>query len=106
MYEYCERNRINLFEFVPLTFVLNLNEGSYEGEQAFFNGFYNSHRPEGIEEGKLNLKRKKGNPNHYYNLPGKVGGTACKYEIREGFTTEKTPYLWILKPTFYNRVRI
>jgi hypothetical protein len=68
--------------------------------------FYNQHRPEGTEAGELLLRRRRANLNHLCHYGSKVGGNHCKYDIREAFATDSTPYLWILKPTFYNRVGI
>lgn len=37
---------------------------------------------------------------------GRTGGLYCKYEVKDAYNSEETPYYWILKPTFYNRVSI
>lgn len=44
------------------------------------------------------------NPNNFFNQSQKTGGVFSKYEIKDSFAIKNTPYLWILKPTFYNRV--
>ena len=76
---------MNAFDFMPLTFVLNLAESTFELEQAFFLRFYNNHRPESMELGEVSLRRRRVNPNHLYSLAPKTGGLYSKYEVRPGF---------------------
>ena len=54
----------------------------------------------------MQLRRRRVNPNHMFNYLPKAGGLYCKYKISSGFQADNSPYLWILKPTFFNRVSI
>jgi hypothetical protein len=63
--EYCENHRINAFEFLPITFVLNLTDPTYDASQAFFLHFHHSHNPKATpEHPSLHLRRRRPNPNH------------------------------------------
>jgi hypothetical protein len=39
--EYCELNKINAFDFLPLTFIVNTLDSNFEGQQKAFLDFFN-----------------------------------------------------------------
>lgn len=95
---------MNAFDFIPITFILNFALPTFEQDQLFFRKFYNENNPQQsahVEE--LRLRRRRMNPNNLFSLTPKNAGVHCKYQIHEGFKIENSPFLWILKPTFYNR---
>lgn len=53
MTDFCEANRMNVFEFVPVTFVLSLSDSSFESIQNQFMKFYEANLPETSEASKL-----------------------------------------------------
>jgi hypothetical protein len=81
LFEYCEPHKINLFEFAPLTFVLNLLDSDYESEQARFLHFYhqNSPKKDAPEPTGLALRRRRGNPNHLLLVDKTIHANFCKY---------------------------
>jgi hypothetical protein len=79
--EYCELHKINVFEFIPLTFVLNILDSNYESEQAQFLNFYheNKSKKEAGELSTLSLRRRRGNPNHLLPISKEIRSHFCKY---------------------------
>lgn len=52
----------------------------------------------------LTLRRRRGNPNHLLPIDKAIHTNFCKYEVAPAYKIDDSPYLWILKPTSYNRV--
>lgn len=104
--EYCDVNKINTFDFVPVTFCLNLADSNFENSQNHFLKFYELHLPPEMKSEKkkhwLNLPKKR----FTTNVEKKISYFYCKPEIRDVYLAEDSQYLWILKPTFWNQVQL
>lgn len=79
--EYCEAHKYNAFEFIPLTFVLNILDSNFESEQARFLSFYRQFQPnkDAAEISTLSLRRRRGNPNHLLPIDKTIHSHFCKY---------------------------
>lgn len=96
---------MNAFEYVPVTFVLNLADSNFENVQNQFIKFYEANLPEDMQEkGRkkwLDIPRK----NQTKKTQKKYNYHYCRPYIKDVFMTVDSAYLWILKPAFYNRVQ-
>jgi hypothetical protein len=107
--EYCEANHLNAFDFLPITFVLNTLDNAFDAQQAAFIAFFNDHThnpKDGKAKTSLLIRKRAINMGSSLHVDKKQLALTSKYEIKEAFTTPNSQYLWILKPTFYNRVTI
>jgi hypothetical protein len=104
--EYCETRKINAFEFIPLTFVLNTLDRNFDTQQSSFIAFYNDNNVKKEEKAKTSLaiRKKSINMSNSLQLDKKQHFSQSKYEISDVYSSPISKYLWILKPTFYNRV--
>ena len=105
--EHCELSKVNAFEFLPPTFVLNTHDAAFDSQQANFLAFYYAHAPDPPAKQKTALQiRKRTSLGGSFAVDKNAHTVHCKYEVREPFTSPNSKGMWILKPTFYNRVPI
>lgn len=106
--EYAELNKINAFEFIPLTFILNTLESTFEAQQTHFLNFYYEHTPQqpnSKQKSSLSIMKR---PilSGSISLDKKTQPVHSKYEIKEAYTSPNSKGLWILKPSYFNRVNL
>jgi hypothetical protein len=100
--------KINAFEFIPITFVLNTLDVSFEWQQGqFLNFYYKLTPPLGNTKLKTSLQIvKKSLVSASLLMEKKMHTVHSKYEVHGAFDNPSTKALWILKPTFLNRVHV
>ena len=87
--------------------MLGLSDSNFETAQNQFIKFYEANLPESdnfVEKEKkrwLNIPRRRVSSNNYDR---RLGYQYSKPQIKDSFIGYNSSYLWILKPTFYNRV--
>ncbi|CAD8204297.1 unnamed protein product [Paramecium octaurelia] len=99
---YCEENKIDIMNFVPLTFVLDFTNDKADMCLLQFLQYYESNAPQSIKlhdtQNKFyNIRRQL---NTYMQITDKII-QINKSKIPSTFLGQD--YLWILKPTQYNR---
>lgn len=115
MINFCESNKLNVFNYVPLTYIIDLSSGEEDMALHNFIKFYNRNLPANNSQHRLEsvmLPRIKHQPyssttNNQSKRP--QGLFYCQPVMSKTFVAEnekgESPYLWILKPTFMNRGR-
>ena len=98
-------NKINVFDFLPVTFCLSLSDPNFDNHQNHFLKFFELNLPEAL---KPNSKK------HWLTLPRrrlsnsperKVSYFYSKPELKETYVSDNSQFLWILKPSYHNQVR-
>jgi len=103
--EYCEANKRNVFEIVPATFVLNLKDNLFQNSLYSFLRFFELNMPVELKaENRKLWVLIKGEGSTTYTPDRRGSYYYCKPTIPEVFTSKDSSYLWLLKPTFLNRV--
>lgn len=115
--------KINVFDFIPLTFIVDFSDDNCDYNVNLFLKAYESYMPESLKKNinepipkyMLEIKRKlrghftQGNYNYreYVTLILiHLQGIATKYRIGDTFIDgPDSKFLWLLKPTFLNRGR-
>ena len=97
---------MNVFSFVPLTFILNVNDIAYESHLGHFLKFFDLNLPEQAKKDnrKLWISVKRDIPVHY-QTEKKKNYFFCKSIMADVYMGREKNYLWLLKPTFLNRGR-
>lgn len=111
MSNFCEANKMNVYNYVPVTYIIDLNTGEEDLALHSFLKFYNRNHPDSSETRRnhgIILPRAK---NFQYYTAQQLnkrsqGNFYCKPNCPKSFIdSEHKPYIWILKPTFLNRGR-
>ena len=108
---FCELNRINIHEYVPITFIVNKRENSFNFDLETFINFFNIINKK-IENSKVNSN----SPNHikfisninlciekYRTIDKKGRLNYCKMKMPESHLEGRN--IWLLKPATFNRGR-
>ncbi|CAD8109961.1 unnamed protein product [Paramecium primaurelia] len=102
--QYCEENQLDILSFVPLTFVLDFTNEKADVYLLQFLQYYENNAPQSIKlhdtQNKFYIIRRQ--LNTYMQLTDKII-QITKSKIPSTFYGHE--YLWILKPTQYNRGR-
>lgn len=97
--------KMNAFEFLPLTFILNTLDSNFEGQQGQFLSFYHQLTPppqNSKAKSVLNIVKRSLLASSVF-FDKKIHTVHSKYEVHDAFNNPSTKALWILKPTFCNR---
>lgn len=110
MLNFCESNKLNAFNYIPTTFIIDLTTGEEDMALHGFLKFYNRNIPEGFKGEKVQsilLPKIKNIPYLSAQQLRKKsqGNFYCKPVCPKTFFGKTNSYLWILKPTFMNRGR-
>lgn len=110
MINFCESNKLNAFNYIPTTFIIDLTTGEEDLALHGFIKFYNRNLPEKFSGSKVHsilLPRSKYVPYLSAQQLHKKsqGNFYCKPTCPKTFFSKSNAYLWILKPTFMNRGR-
>ena len=112
MINYCETNKLNAFNYLPLTYIIDLSSGEEDLALHNFIKFYNRHLPSDNAQHRMEsiiLPRIKHSNVDNSRSKRPQGLFYCQPFMAKTFVAEdeegKSPYLWILKPTFMNRGR-
>ena len=108
MLGYAQGNKLNVFDYVPLTFVIDLDEDSHCPVYDKFTQCYNifDAASKGLAKGDAYDAVLKQINTKFQNITfsrDKRAMTNCKAKLHETFFAGKN--LWILKPTGFNRGR-
>lgn len=103
--DYCESNRMNVFSLVPATFCLNVADSNFDSSQNQFLKFYEQHLPEPLKTKDrkqwLNLPKRRTSAS---GIDRRSNYNYSKPELADVFMAPESKYLWLLKPTSFNRV--
>ena len=111
MANFCEANKLNVFSFLPVSFIIDLNTGEEDLALHAFIKFFNRNYPDDNPSRRYQtiiLPRSRHIPYHSAQQLNKrsQGNFYCKPTFSKSFTyMETNSYLWILKPTCQNRGR-
>ncbi|CAD8134692.1 unnamed protein product [Paramecium pentaurelia] len=98
---YCEQNKQNVYDSVPITFVLDFKDDSVDQQFTQFVKFFDKYAPKKIDQmakklveykKKLKIPVQPMNDKKIQPIPNKIPKTQ-----------NGNQYLWLLKPTFLNR---
>ncbi|EAR91279.1 tubulin-tyrosine ligase family protein (macronuclear) [Tetrahymena thermophila SB210] len=117
MKNYCAENKLDVFEYTPITFEINVDSNSFMNEMRTFLQYYMKNLPSHLKTQKDQIEIKKRNgrvqfqlrPNENQNsLQDRKESTtaAPNFQMKESYISEgKSPYVWLLKPVNLNRGR-
>ena len=106
MLDHCENYKMNAFQFMPVTFVLNSLDANFDNQMtSFLNFFYNYHpSPPDKRRVSLGIRKRFMGVQRPLIIDRKISWYHSKPEMGGSFRSPDSQYLWILKPTSYNRV--
>ncbi|KAL4455740.1 hypothetical protein ABPG74_003150 [Tetrahymena malaccensis] len=117
MKNYCAENKLDVFEFTPITFEINIDSNSFMNEMKTFLQYYMKNLPSHLKNQKDQIEIKKRNGRVQFqlrqtenqnSLQDRKDSTiaAPNFLMKESYIAEgKSPYVWLLKPVNLNRGR-
>ncbi|CAD8136227.1 unnamed protein product [Paramecium octaurelia] len=102
---YCDKHKLNVFDYTPLTFVIDFSDENCDYNITQFLKTYEQFAPKKPSSKQmLDVKRRlRGNfCNAYQREPA---SQFAKIQLNSTFLAEDSTYMWLLKPTFLNRGR-
>ncbi|CAK83366.1 unnamed protein product (macronuclear) [Paramecium tetraurelia] len=103
--QYCEKHKLNVFDYTPLTFVIDFSDENCDFNITQFLKTYEQFAPKKpTAKQMLDVKRRlRGNFTNAYQRDS--SSQFQKIQMNNTFLSEDSPYMWLLKPTFLNRGR-
>ncbi|CAD8142867.1 unnamed protein product [Paramecium octaurelia] len=103
--QYCEKHKLNVFDYTPLTFVIDFSDENCDYNITQFLKTYEQFAPKKPSSKQmLDVKRRlRGNFCCAYR--GELMSQFTKIQLNNTFLSEESTYMWLLKPTFLNRGR-
>ncbi|CAD8201393.1 unnamed protein product [Paramecium octaurelia] len=101
MTAFCESIHRNVFDILPLTFVIDFNDSQIESQLVAFLNYYNQYSPNPVSQEELLLKKQE--IKKKLRIPPSKDRKFIDYQMKDTFLGDD--YLWLLKPTGLNRGR-
>ncbi|CAD8135286.1 unnamed protein product [Paramecium octaurelia] len=103
--QYCEKHKLNVFDYTPLTFVIDFSDENCDYNITQFLKTYEQFAPKKPQAKQmLDVKRRlRGNFSNSYQRES--SSQFQKIQMNNTFLSEDSTYMWLLKPTFLNRGR-